>query len=475
MRPALHGMSWTCPSSPPVLFVVRSASWHRSCRPSHIFGTHEHRAWFPPTNPRTRASITPADTTDVLARPSSSANAHDDEILRITEYLASTYGMLDRYWVKSKVEIAAEALQCHLKRDGAPPRPFSLELDILPKAQMLDALSPDLAWKIFTRYPEEFLHPYAEDYWKIMAACLYTAGFSPQAVSALFKRHHSLFARSVQDPANVRSVFEWLRGLGIGQAAIVKIINRHPLLLQTSVADTLQPRLEYMLQSLGIPRSAAGRTIQRQPEILGVRSACLQERADFLIGLGMTKSAVTRLFAVQPGVFTMRIEERLQPIVDILRDDLGCDSDLTRKILAQPGVLNSSAGTIAARIQTWQNVGLDAAALRDALYRFPHLLRYAIDKPKYLKKVRFLTQVLGHPVSKLVVFPQYMSYNFSGRIAPRMMSVYALRGTFPSLQSLAKKDEVFFRTYGLAEDEYAAAFAAWAASDAGREWMEDEH
>jgi len=122
-------------------------------------------------------------------------------------WFLDTYGLKDTYSLRSKIERAALAFQDYNDSDGgeagcASNKSLSLQDNILPKTKILDALSPKLGWKVFSRYPEEFVHPDAEDYWRIMAAFLYTLGFDPDRISSLFRRHPSIFARVVQDPGN---------------------------------------------------------------------------------------------------------------------------------------------------------------------------------------------------------------------------------------------------------------------------------
>ena len=78
-----------------------------------------------------------------------------------------------------------------------------------------------------------------------MAAYLIVLGFTEAQLSAPFTRHPSLFAGSVQDPANLKAVFDWLKGEGISQTDVARMVHRYPVLVQSSVEDTLKPRLAY--------------------------------------------------------------------------------------------------------------------------------------------------------------------------------------------------------------------------------------
>ena len=51
----------------------------------------------------------------------------------------------------------------------------------------------------------------------------------------LFSRHPCLFGHVVRSPDNLRCLFGWLRELGLGQADVLRLVDRLPLLLQTDV------------------------------------------------------------------------------------------------------------------------------------------------------------------------------------------------------------------------------------------------
>lgn len=390
----------------------------------------------------------------------------------IVKFMASTYGIRSLPWISNRVDRALSAFSQIVTEERA----MCLQTDIMPKVTMLDALSPGLGWKVFSRYPEEFIHPDAEDYWRIMAACLYTTGFAPEGVSALFKRHICLFSRSVKDPAAVRGVFDWLRGhLGLKSKDIIRMVDRHPLLLMANVSDVLEPRVLWMSNELGLTLKEAAKAVQRQPEILGVDSSVLQQRVDFLTELGLQTRQISRLFVTQPAVLLLKIEDRLRPIVNVLRDEFEIDGDLLIRIIATSGLLSRTPEFVCSRASSWMAaLDIDRAKFRVVLHRFPRLLLYSLEQPKYRKKVEFLTKVCELDRSTLVTFPQYISYSLSTRIAPRMMGLYKLRGTFPSLQSIALKHESFLKAHAVSEEEFESAVAAWSSTKEGSYWMNDD-
>lgn len=308
-----------------------------------------------------------------------------------------------------------------------------------------------------------------------MAALLFTTGFPPEAVSSLFYRHLSLLAWTVRDPENIKALFEWLRGLGFTHAEIMKMVSKNPLLLQTGVESSLKPRLAFV-EGLGISHQAALVIYKRHPELLGVDPSALLERIEFLEQeCGVTRAEVAKMFVAQPTLFILRTAERLEPAVTFLKEELGCDGQLFHRLITLSGLLTRTPETILARVKVLEDFGIGREGLKDMLRRFPRVLLYPLDKPKYQKKFQFLKEVLKATPQDLICFPQYLSYSLERRTAPRMMAVMALRpGIIPPLPRLAMKLEGFLEYYGLTVEEYSAVVEEWAETEEGKKWLQEE-
>ncbi|KAL4532706.1 hypothetical protein Ndes2526A_g08189 [Nannochloris sp. 'desiccata'] len=448
------------------------------------------------TNSPTAAS---AATTDLARREQEGQESGGADVATVddvTDWFRLSYRTLySRSNVRLKVERAERAM-----RSVDPSRQFlSLQRDILPKTQLLDALSPGLAWKVFSRYPEEFAHPDAEDYWKIMAALLYTTGFSPEEVSTLFGRHLCLFAHTVRDPFNVKLLFEWMRELGLREPDVMKIVNKTPLLLQIQVERILKPRFAFIENKFGVDRQIAVAAIKRHPELLCIDSTALEERIEFLQQSleGLSKEDISKMFAAHPSLFMLKTTERLAPAISFLQEELGCEGLLLRRVVSQSGLLTRSPETIRTRVKCLKDFGISLDSLREMLRRFPRVLLYPLDQPKYQKKLQFLTEVAQCRPADLVTFPQYLSYSLPQRIAPRVAAVLALRhqnrgrgggnagdhagnseeeiayasSAFPPLSPLAMKLEQFLKHYGMSLEEYEAAVEKWRDSEEAQRWL----
>jgi len=320
---------------------------------------------------------------------------------------------------------------------------------ILLKLELLDSISPKLGWKVFCRYPEEFVDQDSHELWGIMTAILLTTGFSPESIASLLTRHPCIFANIVRDPDNLKNLFQWLAKLDIRDEDVLRLINRFPLILQTSVENTLQPRFMFIQESLKMQLDQIVPGIVRHPELLSVESAWLRERIDCYQELGLSAGDLRNLFTSQPAAFAVDVNNYLIPMARLLRDYLECDQELFVTLCVKSGLLSRSISTVRDRINIWLDMGFSKAELRVSLKRFPRFLLYPISDPKYQAKLEFLQHVMDIPITSLKTFPQYLSYSLEKRIAPRVLVVKQLTGKSPRMSSLAQSDKAFAQTYGL--------------------------
>eukprot|EP00890_Picochlorum_soloecismus_P004783 jgi/Picsp_1/5305/NSC_02666-R1_mterf domain-containing protein len=320
---------------------------------------------------------------------------------------------------------------------------------ILLKLELLDSISPKLGWKVFCRYPEEFVDEDAHELWGIMTAILLTTGFSSDSIASLLTRHPCIFANIVRDPDNLKNLFQWLAKLKIHDEDVLRVINRFPLILQTSVESTLQPRLLFIQDALQMRLDQIVPGIVRHPELLSVESAWLQERIHCYQELGLSIADSRNLFTSQPAAFAVDVKNYLIPMARLLRDYLECDDELFMTLCVKSGLLSRSISTVRERINTWLDMGFSKEELRISLKRFPRFLLYPISDQKYQAKLQFLQDVMDIPITSLKTFPQYLSYSLENRIAPRVLVVKQLTGKCPRMSTLAQSDKAFAKTYGL--------------------------
>lgn len=349
--------------------------------------------------------------------------------------------------------------------------PRARDESLLLKLDLLDSISYKLGWKVFYRYPEEFAHEDAYDLWCIMTAILFTTGFSPESISMLLSRHPCLFASTVRDPDNIKTLFEWIQKLQILDTDSLRIINRFPLILQTPVNDVLKPRFAYLSARLDISQEQTIAGIVRHPELLSVDSNWIQERIDFYVDHGLSLDDLGALFVSQPAAFAVGIDNYLVPMIAFLEDDLQCDGRLLASLLVKSGMLSRSVNTMRSRAHMWMSLGLTKEQVRGALRKFPRFLLYPVSDPKYVAKLTFLREEMNLPLSTVASFPQYMSYSLEKRIAPRVLITKALTGQIPKINTLAMTEKSYLKANGLDVAQFQAAAKFVAETAKGSFWI----
>lgn len=353
--------------------------------------------------------------------------------------------------------------------------PLSIEHDILPKLDILDSLRPSLGWDFLIYYPEEFIHPDAIELWSILVGFLYTVGYEPEGISFVLGKHMSILARTVRDPSNIIHVFEWMRNEAqYNEMQIAGMLNKCPYVLSMSVTDVLKPRVKYLERELSLSIADVYRACRRHPEMLTVDSNQIQKRVEYLRAFELSNKQMRRLFVDQPNIFTCKIEETLQPVVDVFVSTLQCEDDLVMKLVASSGLLTRKPESIRERITYWSTMfGVTPQLLRTILSKFPRFLLYPIETEKYRKKVEFLVKEMGFqsPAAALVKFPQYMSYCLPSRIGPRAAAAKQLASEVLVLSQLASKEEIFLKRYGISKEKYDKFVITWAKSEEARYWL----
>jgi hypothetical protein len=382
--------------------------------------------------------------------------------------------LVDRYPKKSRSSIQKARQRVERGIGSVNVKNPSMMYDAVEKKlELLDSLTFGLGFTVLFRYPEEFLNDDAFELWSIMSAILFMTGFHPESISSLFKKHPCLFANTVRDPDTVKRLFEWMQENGMDDTAALRVINRFPLILQTSVEDVLEPRLLYLCQSLQMEKPMTIQGIIRHPELLSVESSWIQKRVDYYYHLGLREGDVRKLFVAQPSAFAVDIERYLEPMATTLRGYLPeYDDAVFVSVLVKSGILSRSISTIKARINTWLELGLTKNDIGTALKRFPRFLLYPIADDKYRDKLDFLTTEMGLSIhSAIPSFPQYLSYSLENRIAPRVLACKAITGKVPRLGTLAMNDKAFLHANALHPTTYLAVLEKLPHTKKGKRWV----
>ncbi len=177
---------------------------------------------------------------------------------------------------------------------------------------------------------------------------------------------------------------------------------------------------------LGMPMKSDGfkEVIISAHERLFLHSpATLHQRVTFFCQMYATGSHVSRTAFVH-GVFVTP-EPVMKSRATQLREQLGWDSkQLKQNLSAQPGILNKEPSTIARNIQEMQDAGFSPNQVWEACAKHPALLGTKWTSDTSVKKLQFLTCLLGLTLDDIAVRPHLLSSSVNGWLGPRVWFLY---------------------------------------------------
>lgn len=65
--------------------------------------------------------------------------------------------------------------------------------------------------------------------------------------------------------------------------------------------------------------------------------------------LGITQAQLAAMVARDPSAFVSSIHQKLEPMVELLQQELGCNKGLVCKLLTKGGLFSRSLGTVQVR------------------------------------------------------------------------------------------------------------------------------
>lgn len=90
---------------------------------------------------------------------------------------------------------------------------------------------------------------------------------------------------------------------GVEQSDIPKVVMRAPMVLELSIPNTLQPRLDFLTEHAHIPTTSLGKLIGRHPLVLTCTEDGMRGRVEFLADeVGMPPEDVGRAVLAHPQV-----------------------------------------------------------------------------------------------------------------------------------------------------------------------------
>ena len=241
----------------------------------------------------------------------------------------------------------------------------------------------------------------------------------------------------------------WIKGLGLSQSQVSKVIATFPQALGLSIDANLKPTVEWM-KGLGLSQLQVAKVIATFPQVLGLSiEANLNKKIEWIKGLGLSQSQVAKVIATFPSVLGLSIEENLKPTVDWVKG-LGLSQSQVSKVIARfPPVLGYSIeANLKKKIEWIKGLGLSQSQVAKVIATFPSVLGLSIEEN--LKPTVDWVKGLGlsqSQVAKVIATcPQVLGYSIQANLNP---TVEWMKGLGLSQSQVAKLTATFPQVLGM--------------------------
>ncbi|KAH7848792.1 hypothetical protein Vadar_008037 [Vaccinium darrowii] len=245
--------------------------------------------------------------------------------------------------------------------------------------------------------------------------------------------------------------------MGISNVSSSMVFN----VLEVSRKFSLGPETVYRciqrLKGLGFSDSTVSRVLEEFPMVIVMDENELRERIEFLVGIGIDRKHIDRIFNFFPGILVCGVRNKLKPLFKEF-EELGFTVDVARReILRDPCVLGLELGELSRCLELLKNLkcrvpinekiyrdgafraGIEVKRRIDCLCRYGLIRRDAFKvlwkEPRAImyeikdieKKIEFLVHRMKFDVLWLVDVPEYLGVNFDKQIVPRHNVIEYLR------------------------------------------------
>ncbi|EFJ13716.1 hypothetical protein SELMODRAFT_121675 [Selaginella moellendorffii] len=304
-------------------------------------------------------------------------------------------------------------------------------------------------------------------------------GFTPEELPALLTQFPMILYSSIA--IDLTPIVDYLLGYGISLENIPKVLLRYPDVLGFKREGTMSTSVAYLV-SIGVNTRQIGPMLTRFPELLGMRVGNnIKRKVDFYRGLGFTKEEIARLLEKHPYVLGFDLEENVKAKVecllqagiqekelpsfiarfpDVFELDLRAKlaektawltneiflrpSDVPRVFERLPQMLVINEKMAGEKVKFLQGTGISAGDIAKMVVDCPQIL--AVKLEETLKpNLAFFQQKMRKPLSELLAFPVYLTYDLARRIKPRYRMVERKKINCSLAWFLACSDDKFKR------------------------------
>ncbi|XP_031494992.1 transcription termination factor MTERF15, mitochondrial [Nymphaea colorata] len=275
--------------------------------------------------------------------------------------------------------------------------------------------------------------------------------------SAIMRKVLEFSGRLSMEPCDVRENIGFLRSCGISEFLIPHLLEESPWLVFLDRRLELEPSAGIM-RDVGMRSETITRILIDFPQLFKLGARQIASRVNYLKGIGFRAEEIDSIVGDFPAILKFGVEDRLKPLISEMRDlgfgfleikkaaiedprifqieaggelsrcvnllkKLKCRLPIKEKILDN-GVLRASV-EVKLRIDCLCRSGLSHRDAFKLLWREPRIIIYDLEDVQ--KKINFLTDEIGDPISLLVEVPEYLGVNLERQIIPRYKVVQWLR------------------------------------------------
>eukprot|EP00752_Nemacystus_decipiens_P014924 g13285.t2 len=242
-------------------------------------------------------------------------------------------------------------------------------------------------------------------------------GLSTRGVATIIKAEPHLVEQAV-----------WLeKRLGLDRQGVAKVLVRRPQLFW-SRTDSVETKLGWLREGLGLDESDIGRVIRDFPVILGysVEENMQPKLAWLREGLGLKKPDIARVIRLSPHILGYSVEENLKPTTEWLTNRMRLDQKGLAAIVQRcPYILGLSPNKNMEPKLAWlkENLDLDDGMLVDLVKACPGLLKLSAES-NLGPTLDFFRRKLGgsrEEIREVVCLnPNLLSSSLKKRMIPRV-------------------------------------------------------
>jgi mTERF domain-containing protein len=148
-------------------------------------------------------------------------------------------------------------------------------------------------------------------------------GVPAERLPTMLRKQPQILHLSVEKGLKPRVAY-FKNELLIPEADIPKMLERNPAVLTFSIENQVQPRVDF-LRDLGISRDGVMKMIVRHPHVLQYSFEGLEEHINFLSSIGMNEEDVVHTVTRLSQLFSLSVKDSLRPKFKYMTDELGGD------------------------------------------------------------------------------------------------------------------------------------------------------